>query len=921
MSFENKQSLKNKRISALIVSDGFVYGWAFDPFRSSLTASFFLDDKFCGLSFTDNIVHNDFYASDLPPTRNCGFCFPLPPLAQDGFAHNLVVKINEWGALSFAPVASLVAWRFGPCFGQVELNENGFYEGWVGFRDLLNFNEIPPIVVLNNQHPQLSISLVAETTLKIEDALVLTKFRVPQKHFSAITSPVFTCCGTILHVKNSLRPIKVIGQLEDVNEYGIRGWLINANAPSDSLDYLLVIDGIAHAAYRPNIQRLDIANYLKLLPEELGLCGFNIALPSKLQDGQRHSISIQAKINGVILNNDSVIYQNHKPLLDLSRAENLLSDTVDPANIAADETVHSLPPILAEQQPLVSIVILNRNGADCLTELFSSFKRQNSVPIEIIVIDHDSHDSSIAIIKQWSSVFPIKLVTLDINDSFSASCNLGASMATAPHILFLNNDIVWLHDALPLMLDSLKDPVVAGVGIKLIKSEYCQQTGTLLEANQVQIQHLGVRFKLVGDQYWPYELTPDDEGLEAQFSPQSLSVVTGAVFLVRKSQFFDCGGFDESYFYGYEDVEFCLRLVTKYDYKIVCRNDLVALHRHGYTRLTGREPTMFDHQIANQRRLASTLGLWIKRQYWQSLLDGKRALSSESLTLGFIVGPSLSLIANKQQLATAVDLAKSVQKIYPASQAYFLSADDNWNYVHDYHVLVVLDYRFDLRILKSTRADLRTAIFINDVNAWHHWKDNPSLNSFDICLYKSDPIMEQSIAQLNIDQLAIATEPTAPLGPLLNSSLLKILIIDNSQDDQSLTHSLAKQLKQHGVLVYIDSSQAIQSQSHLVDVVINICTDATQVAGPIVDHARYDVIHILWVLRGLNHVRISDINKVDQVWTYKQKIPTHLKPAIASHQTVDPNNFNCKDLIGYLKQAVEDNIGRSFHTPQFSRAI
>ncbi len=47
-------------------------------------------------------------------------------------------------------------------------------------------------------------------------------------------------------------------------------------------------------------------------------------------------------------------------------------------------------------------------------------------------------------------------------------------------------------------------------------------------------------------------------------TPLEAPVVTGAFMVCRRTEFIELGGFCESYFYGYEDVDLCLKyIITK----------------------------------------------------------------------------------------------------------------------------------------------------------------------------------------------------------------------------------------------------------------------------------------------------------------------------------------------------------------------
>lgn len=90
--------------------------------------------------------------------------------------------------------------------------------------------------------------------------------------------------------------------------------------------------------------------------------------------------------------------------------------------------------------PIASVIIVNFNGKyyleECLYSLLKlDFPKDN---YEIIVVDNNSTDTSVAFVK---INFPeIKIIESKDNLGFSGGCNLGVSYANGKYIVFLNTD-------------------------------------------------------------------------------------------------------------------------------------------------------------------------------------------------------------------------------------------------------------------------------------------------------------------------------------------------------------------------------------------------------------------------------------------------------------------------------------------------
>ena len=104
-----------------------------------------------------------------------------------------------------------------------------------------------------------------------------------------------------------------------------------------------------------------------------------------------------------------------------------------------------------DEEPLVSIIILNRNGLNHLKVLFKDFdKKTNYSNYEIIVVDNASCDQSVEYLYSLKKDLPIKIIENTENVSFSKGNNDAAKIANGKYLLLLNNDIEptygWLNE-------------------------------------------------------------------------------------------------------------------------------------------------------------------------------------------------------------------------------------------------------------------------------------------------------------------------------------------------------------------------------------------------------------------------------------------------------------------------------------------
>ena len=110
-------------------------------------------------------------------------------------------------------------------------------------------------------------------------------------------------------------------------------------------------------------------------------------------------------------------------------------------------------------QNLVSIIMPNHNGEKYIAEAIESVISQTYKKWELLIIDDNSSDDSVRIIKSYIEVDKrIKLLNNKINTGYPAKPrNVGIQNATGRFIAFLDCDDIWLSSKLEKQLPLFKD--------------------------------------------------------------------------------------------------------------------------------------------------------------------------------------------------------------------------------------------------------------------------------------------------------------------------------------------------------------------------------------------------------------------------------------------------------------------------------
>jgi N-acetylglucosaminyl-diphospho-decaprenol L-rhamnosyltransferase len=172
-----------------------------------------------------------------------------------------------------------------------------------------------------------------------------------------------------------------------------------------------------------------------------------------------------------------------------------------------------------------------------------------------IVVDNGSTDGTAEAV---AAAFPdAEVVRLDTGVGFAQACNLGAVRGTAPLVLFLNSDVLAHPGALDRLVDALEArPGAVAAGGRLVDPG----TDDTQPAYAPQrYPELGVLLARVTGLEAVLPSGPDP-ALLAERGTIACDQPAGACLLVRRDAFDAVGGFDERFWFWYEDVDLARRL-------------------------------------------------------------------------------------------------------------------------------------------------------------------------------------------------------------------------------------------------------------------------------------------------------------------------------------------------------------------------
>ncbi len=195
----------------------------------------------------------------------------------------------------------------------------------------------------------------------------------------------------------------------------------------------------------------------------------------------------------------------------------------------------------------VSIIIVNWNSGNMLSECLRHLEQQTVLPRQVFVVDNASTDGSQDLVPMSDRVSLLRLRT---NIGFAGANNYALARCGTPLVALLNPDAFPQPDWLEQLLNAARHaPDIAAFGSR----QLCYHYPNIIDGTG-DCYHLS---GLVWRQHHGMRVQPDDLRARSIFSP------CAAAALYRRDALLKIGGLDEDYFCYVEDVDLGFRLRLK----------------------------------------------------------------------------------------------------------------------------------------------------------------------------------------------------------------------------------------------------------------------------------------------------------------------------------------------------------------------
>jgi glycosyltransferase involved in cell wall biosynthesis len=239
----------------------------------------------------------------------------------------------------------------------------------------------------------------------------------------------------------------------------------------------------------------------------------------------------------------------------------------------------------AESAPLVSVVIASYNGERFLAEAIRSVLGQTHSPVELIVVDDASQDSSLELARSFEGV---EVLARSVNGGVAVARNDGLAVAAGEYFAYTDQDDLMVPDRLRSQLEFLlRNPgfdAVVGTEEVFVEDDGDPDTG--LTTSRIPDEHGG--FEVGG--YFPPTLLARTEDLRR------------------------IGGFDTTIDFG-DDLDLLLRMREDPALRVALLDE-VAVRRRFHA----------DNQMRDKLRAKRAFALTVKRRIERArLLSGHQS--------------------------------------------------------------------------------------------------------------------------------------------------------------------------------------------------------------------------------------------------------------------------------------------------------
>lgn len=238
----------------------------------------------------------------------------------------------------------------------------------------------------------------------------------------------------------------------------------------------------------------------------------------------------------------------------------------------------------------VFIILVNYNGVTDTLECIKSLESIYYNNYEIVVVDNDSTDNSLDILKEKIG-YKHHVISSNKNGGFAFGNNIGIRYALekgADYVLLINNDTTVESDFLDELVNSMEKNDECGITTGLILNYY--------DKNLVWYAGGEINW----NRFYGYHKHENENINRLRLYESEVSFATGCLMLIRSEVITKVGELPEEYFMYYEDVDYCAN-IQENGYKIYFNPKSIIYHKISAT--SGESESPFAITWNNRNRV------------------------------------------------------------------------------------------------------------------------------------------------------------------------------------------------------------------------------------------------------------------------------------------------------------------------------
>lgn len=269
------------------------------------------------------------------------------------------------------------------------------------------------------------------------------------------------------------------------------------------------------------------------------------------------------------------------------------------------EPVDVRTPVRDDAIPLVRVVCVVYHPGDELARFTQTLTTASSGPIELVVVDNGTdHAVAEAAVARAGG----RLVVPGANLGYGAAANRGAAGASAPWIVVANSDIEWTPGALErLVAAGEEQPSAGSLGPMLLNTDGTTYPSARALPSLRQGAGHALFVRLWPGNPWTRAYHARQESTGGYL--REAGWLSGACLLLRREAFEQVGGFDESYFMFFEDVDLGERL-GRAGWENLYVPDVHVTHVGGTSWRERPAPMIRAHHASARRYLERRYARW-----------------------------------------------------------------------------------------------------------------------------------------------------------------------------------------------------------------------------------------------------------------------------------------------------------------------